>query len=209
MGISITLGLIIVIVVASLAAWQKPEYYYKLMLNPYRVQRDKEYYRLVSSGFIHNGYGHLFFNMFTLYFFGSLMEALLYREIGSTGSYYLILLFLVGVIVSDIPTYLKHRNNPNYNSLGASGGVSAVVFASIMFNPLSPIYLMFIPLPIPGFIMGALYLIYSYYQSKQGRDNINHDAHFYGALFGVIFSIAIKPSVAISFFQQLATWSAF
>ena len=119
----------------------------------------------------------------------------------------MLILYLTGIIVSDIPTFLKYQDMPNYNSLGASGGVAAVVFSSIIFDPLNPIYFLFIPFGIPGFVLGILYLMYSYYQGQRMSDNINHDAHLFGAIFGLIFTIVLRPEVVVSFMQQIKNWS--
>jgi len=149
-----TIILILVTVGISILAWNRRDLYQKWILNPYQVFHRQEYWRFITSGFLHLNYTHLFFNMFALYFFGRNVS----YYFGQKGPLMLILLYLLGIIISDIPTYLKHRNNPNYNSLGASGGVAAVVFSSIMFAPLNEIYLMFIPIGIPGFILGILYI---------------------------------------------------
>ncbi|MEN7549068.1 rhomboid family intramembrane serine protease [Rapidithrix thailandica] len=206
---SFNLVLIIIIVAISLYTGNRPALLQKLMMNPYRIVHNKEYYRMLSSGFIHGGMAHLFFNCFTLYFFGSLMERIFNQLFGPLGTLYYLLLFILGVVISDIPTLVKHKNNFHYNSLGASGGVSAVVFASIIFNPLGEIYLFLIPFGIPGFILGLVYLIYSYYQSKNSSDHINHDAHFFGALFGVAYSVILYPSVIPHFFRELSRWTFF
>ena len=124
------------------------------------------------------------------------------------GSVLYIAFYLLGIIVSDIPTYLKKRHTPNYSALGASGGVSAVVFSSILFYPMADLCLYAI-LCLPGFIWGAIYLIYSYYSGKKAGDHINHDAHLYGALFGIIFTILIYPSVIPLFFEQLKHFQLF
>ncbi len=198
-----TIILILVTVGISILAWNRRELYQKWILNPYQVFHRQEYWRFITSGFLHLNYTHLFFNMFALYFFGRNVS----YHFGQQGPLMLVLLYLLGIIISDIPTYLKHRNNPNYNSLGASGGVAAVVFSSIMFAPLNEIYLMFIPIGIPGFILGILYIGYSYYQSKNMTDNINHDAHLYGSLFGIVFTVLFQPGVVPSFFEQIKQWS--
>jgi len=152
---------------------------------------------------------HLFFNMFTLYFFGSVIEQYYTALFGeTTGIALYVGMFLVAVVVSDISTFIKHRNDPSYNSLGASGGVSAVVFSAIMFDPTSNIYL-FAIVPIPGFILGALFLLYSYQRSRQMRDRINHDAHLFGALFGVLFTIIIEPNVIGHFINEISNFSFF
>jgi len=126
---------------------------------------------------------------------------------GGEGTILFIVFYILGIIISDVPSYIKYKDLPAYNSLGASGGGSAIVFSSIMFFPLDPIYIMFIPIGIPGFILGALYIIYSYYQGKRMGDNINHDAHLWGALFGVAFTIILVPGVVPSFFEQVLSFS--
>lgn len=203
MTLNMTLLIIIVTIGASFYAWNRREIYQKWIFNPYQVHHHKEYWRFITSGLIHINYTHLFFNMFALYFFG---QNVVYR-FGLQGSWMLLALYLLGIIVSDIPTFLKYRHVPRYNSLGASGGVAAVVFSSIMFDPLNKIYLLFIPIGIPGFILGILYLMYSYYQGKRMADNINHDAHLFGSLFGIIFTILIRPDVLGSFFDQIMSWN--
>jgi membrane associated rhomboid family serine protease len=205
---SITLILIIITVITSIAAWSNPERLSKWVMNPYMVSRKKEYYRFISSGFIHNDYVHLIFNMITLYFFGDAIEQVFGYFFGITGLVYFLSLYFLGMIVADIPSFIKYRNYAGYNSLGASGAVSAVVFSSILFRPTSMIYVYF-AIGIPGFIFGILYLLYSYYQGKRMADNVNHDAHLYGALFGIVFSIAVYPSVIGNFIQQILDYRLF
>jgi membrane associated rhomboid family serine protease len=206
---SITVIIIVISVAATFYAWNKPEILHKWIFNPYTVQTRKEYWRFITSGFIHQDYMHLFFNMFTLYFFGSVIEQYYAAIFGPTmGIIYYIVLYLVAIVISDITTYIKHRNDPGYNSLGASGGVAAVVFSAIMFDPTSNIYL-FAIIPIPGFILGALFIIYSYQRSRQMRDRINHDAHLFGALFGVVFTIVLEPNVISHFISELSNFSLF
>ncbi|MDF9798269.1 membrane associated rhomboid family serine protease [Catalinimonas alkaloidigena] len=206
---SITIILIVISVAASLYAWNKPEVMYKWIFNPYSVYTKQEYWRFITSGFIHQDYMHLFFNMFTLYFFGSVIEQYYAYLFGGTlGIVLFVGMYLVAIVISDVATYIKHREDPSYNSLGASGGVSAVVFSAIMFDPTSKIYL-FGLIGIPGFILGALFLLYSYQRSKQMRDRINHDAHLYGALFGVIFTVIIEPNVISHFITEISNFSFF
>ena len=178
------------------------------ILNPYQISHQGQYYRLLTSGFLHADWGHLLFNMLSLYFFGRFMEQVFGLLFGASGPVYLIGFYLLAILVSDIPSFLKHRNNPGYNSLGASGGVSAIVFAGILFSPLTDICLYF-TFCIPGFIFGVLYLGYSYYESRRGVSRVNHDAHFYGALFGVVFMILVYPPVLPRFFEQIAGWRLF
>jgi len=206
---SITIILIILTVAASIYSWNRQDIYQKWMMNPYAVVHKKQYYRLITSGFIHNGYVHLGFNMITLYFFGDVIEQIFQYYYGGSGTFYYLLLYFMGMVIADLPTLYKNRNNPNYNSLGASGAVSAVVFSSILFNPTAKICLFLPLLCLPGFIFGILFLAYSYFQGKRMADNINHDAHLYGALFGVIFSIIIEPGVIMSFFDQVLNYKIF
>ena len=205
----ITYLLIAVIVITSFYAWNKPNVFQKWLMNPYLINKQREYHRFLTSGLIHSNYGHLFLNMLALFFFGRNVEMVFGYILGPSGKIIFIIFFLLGIVVSDIPTYLKYKNLPHYNSLGASGGVSALVFSSIMFFPLQKIYIMFIPFGIPGFIIGILYLAYSYYQSKNMSDGINHDAHFYGAVFGVVFTIIISPGSLANFINEIANFSLF
>lgn len=206
---SVTIILIVITVAASLYAWNKPEVMYQWIFNPYAVNTKKEYWRFITSGLIHQDYMHLFFNMFTLYFFGSVIEQYYTYLFGdTTGIILYVGMYLVAIVISDVSTYIKHRNDPSYNSLGASGGVSAVVLSAIMFDPTSYLYL-FAIIPIPGFVFGALFIFYSYYSSRQTRGNINHDAHLYGALFGLIFTIIIEPNVVSHFISEVSNFSFF
>ena len=148
---------------------------------------------------------HLLWNMLSFYFFGTAIEREFDAIFGQAGSLYFIALYVLAIIASDIPTYFKHKDNVAYNSLGASGGVSAVIFAFIIFEPLADICLYF-ALCMPGFILGALYIIFSWYQGRRSNDNINHDAHLYGALFGFIFCIVVAPSSIGNFFEQIKNW---
>jgi membrane associated rhomboid family serine protease len=201
---------IAVTVLVSLYASSNPEFLAKCIMHPFSVHRKQEYYRFVSSGFVHNGYIHLLFNMMTMYFFAPMLEIRYFlSEFGLLQGYlYFFLLYIGGIIVSDIPTFMQHKNTIHYQSLGASGGVAAIIFSMILYNPLIEIYLYF-AIPIPGFILGVIYVIYSYYYSKGSDDNINHSAHLYGALYGLVFSAAIRPTAVIEFFQQLANWNLF
>ncbi|MEJ8757561.1 rhomboid family intramembrane serine protease [Pontibacter sp. H259] len=203
---SVTLILIITTVGISWYAFSNHSLMEKWIFYPYTVNRDNSWHRFITSGFLHADFGHLFFNMFTLYFFGNNVE---YTFIGGFGPVMGILIYLLiylgGIIVSDIPTYIKHRNDPGYRALGASGGVAAVVFSSILFYPTSDICLYAI-MCIPGFILGILYLIYSYFSGKRMGDNVNHDAHLFGAIYGFIISLAIVPQAGPMFIEQIAGW---
>lgn len=157
-------------------------------LKPYRTVRKKTWYELLTSGFLHANVGHLFVNMFTLYFFGPVMEL----ELGSS---YFLGLYLSGLIAAGIPSVIKFKNDPNYATLGASGAVGSVLFAFIFLYPMDKIYLVLIPIPIPAFVFAILYLIYSIYASKQQRGKINHEAHIAGALWGIIYLVLFVPNM--------------
>lgn len=208
MTFNLTTILIIANVAASFYAWNNPAIMSNWMMNPYQIKRKNEYYRFLTSGFIHADYMHLFFNMFTLWSFGAYLESAYQYQYGpQTGAVLYLLLFIIGILVSDMQSYFKHRDNYNYNSLGASGGVSSVIFACIMLNPWMSMYIYFIP--IKGIFFAVLYVIYSMYMNKKGYDNINHNAHLFGGLFGVIFMSITYPGALSGFINQILNWREF
>jgi membrane associated rhomboid family serine protease len=196
----ITLTIIIVTCVVTLAGFKNGKVVDELIFWPPAINKKHQYYRFITCGLIHADYMHLIFNMLTLYFFGTFMEAHYQGELGLQKWYYLAL-YIGALIVSNIPTYLKHRNDYNYRSLGASGAVSAVLFAFILLYPWQRIVVLVFP--VPAIVYGVLFLVYSAYMSRKGGDNVNHDAHFYGALFGILFTIAVSPDVAGEFWNKL------
>lgn len=202
-----TIILILLNIGASFYAWNNKNMYNKWMMNPYRIYHNNQYYRFITSGFIHGDWMHLFFNMFAFYSFGEALEYYLYMYTGTMTQFYFYGIYMVALIVSDIPTYLKNKDNEHYNSLGASGAVAAIIFACVVISPLSKISIYFIP--IPAFIFGFLYLGYSYYSSKKSLGGINHDAHFYGAIFGVVSIGIIHPPFISAFFEQISNWQLF
>lgn len=195
MDYTITIIIIAVTVIVSLAAFNNHNIYQKLILWPRRMHSGTEYYRLVTSGFIHADYQHLFFNMLTLYFFGRNAEFIL-AVLGKTNLYPFI--YITGIIISSLPSFLKNRNNSNYMSLGASGGVSSILFMVIYYDPWSPINIV-----IPAILFAVAYLAYSAWASRRNRDNVNHDAHFWGALYGLAVAWATDPTHGQSFIYQL------
>lgn len=208
--ISATTTILIITVILSLYAESDPMIKAKWMMNPFRIIHRGEYYRLITSGFIHSGYIHLAFNMFVLHSFGPLAEYITQLAIGPTyGTLAFVAIYLLAMVVADIPSLLKHQNNDWYNALGASGAISAIVFFCIMFNPTGMIGFIFIPIQFPGFVLGILYLFYSYYMARNSNDNIGHDAHLFGALFGIVASIVVFPNVVFSFFQRISEWAGF
>lgn len=183
-------------IITSLYAFYDHSIYGKFMLHPYSVSKGHKVWTVITSGLIHADWMHLFFNMFTFLAFAFTLEQLL-------GSFKFGLLYFLALILSDLPTIFKHKDHFNYNSLGASGAISAVLFSFILFSPTSKISIMFIPIGIPAWIFGIIYLIYCAYASRNSRDGINHDAHFFGALTGLIFTIIFVPGILQNFFTLL------
>ena len=192
----------------SMYAWSNQELLETWIFSPYLVLQRREWYRFLTAGFLHADFVHLAFNLFAFYSFSPAVLAEFAGAFGRTGGVIsFLVLYLGGIIVSLIPTYHRHRHDPAYRSLGASGGVSSVVFASILFYPVTQggggIYIFPLPIPIQPFVFGFLYLAYSYYQGRRQADNINHDAHFYGALFGVVVGLILIPAAGLTFLQQV------
>jgi len=205
---TITLAIIAITTLISIYGWNNPAFVDGMVLNPQKVLKRGQWYRLLTAGFVHADFSHLLFNMISLYFFGRLIEMVFGVLFGGEGPIYLLVFYLVAVIVSDIPTLIRYRNRSNYNSLGASGGVSALVFAAILFQPTEKIYL-YGALGVPGFIYGALYMAYSFYESRREGSNINHDAHLYGAIFGIVVIVLLYPPVVPYFVEQISNWRLF
>ena len=194
----ITLLLIAATALVSWLAFNNARLMERLILWPPAIQRRHQYDRLVTHGFIHADFQHLLFNMITLYFFGRLIERFFSAYIGEVG---FLLFYLSALVVAILPTYLGHRNDAGYRSLGASGAVSAVLFAFILLQPWSMIYVFF--LPLPAIVYGVLYVGYSIWMDRQGRDNINHSAHLWGAGYGVLFTLLLEPDVGPAFVRAL------
>ncbi len=193
-------------VVISLMAFNNKSLFEKLQLNPYLTYHKNQWHRMVTHGFIHADYIHLFVNMIVLFSFGysvgNQFDILAHQGMVSSADLHVFILYFLGMIMATSTTLFKHKDNYYYNSVGASGAVSAVVFASIFFSPKSTILIMGI-LPIPAIVFGILYLLYSQYKGRKGNDNVNHDAHFIGAVFGFIYPIIIEPSLFKYFINHL------
>ena len=181
-----TIILVVTVVVSLAGLYAAPAIIERAMLRPYWLQRHGEYERLITSGFVHADIAHLAFNMLTFYFFAFPLE----RQIGSLK---LLALYLLGLVLSDLGTYFKHRDNPDYASLGASGAISAVLFASIVYFPQQSLYILPLPVPIPAPLFAVAYLAYTYYSARHPRGRINHDAHLGGALTGLAFVAVTEP----------------
>ena len=207
----ITIGLIIANVIFSMIGFSNHALVDKTIMWPYRVARENQYIRFITSGFLHADWMHLIFNMFTLFFFGIGLERY-FSLYGLGGNISYLALYFLGLIISDIPSYIKHKDDYNYRSLGASGAVSAVVFATIVFSPWSSIYL-YGALKISALVYAILYIFYCVYMGKKSGDNINHDAHLWGSLFGVAFTLILiavmQPDLFTGIIEELKHPSLF
>jgi membrane associated rhomboid family serine protease len=200
MHISITVILIAITCIVSWLALNNRQLLDRLILWPPAIDRLKQYDRLVTHGFIHADFSHLLFNMITLYFFSRDVEGLVLQRIGAVGYG---LFYLSAIVVAILPTYTRHRHDSQYRSLGASGAVSAVLFASILMAPWTGIYIFFIPIPVPAIIYAVLYIGYSIWMDRRGTDNVNHSAHLWGAAYGVMFMLILEPSLLAHFINEL------
>ncbi|QQS51997.1 MAG: rhomboid family intramembrane serine protease [Bacteroidota bacterium] len=204
-----TIVLIIITVAISVLAFQNRSMFIRLQFNPYQVFHRREYYRILSHGFIHANWWHLFVNMFVLYFFGSTVELYLGQLAANGIIRYPVLIFIVfyllAIVFAASMSLYRHRDDPWYNSVGASGAVSAVLFFSIFFDPWNMIGVYFIP--VPGIIFAVLYVAYSHYQSKRGGDNIAHDAHLLGAVFGFVFPLFLELELIRHFISKLLMYA--
>lgn len=184
-------------IASSIWAFSNDNLYANMILHPFSVYRKQRVYTVITSGMIHNDWMHLGFNMLSYYFFAFQLEPVL-------GHWQFGFLYVASLILSDLPTVFKHKNDEWYHSLGASGAVSAVIFSYIMFDPLSKMMIIPIPIGIPAVLFGVLYLAYCNYASKYSRDNINHDAHMFGALSGVLITIVLQPHVVHGFIEKVS-----
>ncbi|OGU59424.1 MAG: rhomboid family intramembrane serine protease [Ignavibacteria bacterium GWF2_33_9] len=183
-GVTIALSLFILYV--------RRDLFDKFALDPYSISRGKKYPTILVSGFIHANLTHLLFNMLTFYFFA-------FNLCSIVGGKDFLIIYLTSLIIANLPSIVKHKNNPAYRSIGASGAISGVLFSFILFSPNSTLMIFPIPFPLPAYIFAVLYLIWSYFAAKQSGDFINHDAHFWGAIAGIIITILLIPD-SISIF---------
>lgn len=200
MELTLSISIIVITCLISIPAFNNGKMVDDLSMWPYMVKERNQYYRFITSGFVHGDFMHLGFNMLTLYFFGSGIENAFALLFGS--KLYFLFFYVLALILSDMPTFIKHRNHSYYRTIGASGAVSAVVFAAILFAPWNNIYVYFIR--VPAIVYGVLYLGYTIYMSRgENRDGINHDAHLWGAVVGILFPIVYKPELASYFLEAL------
>ena len=202
----ITPIIIAVTVAISILAFRNENLFERLQLNPYLVHHRNQFHRIITHGFLHADWIHLLVNMIVLYSFGSAVEnrfdILESKGMIGNATLHFLILYFIGMMISTSSTIKKYKDNYNYNAIGASGAVSAVVFAFIFFSPLNTLLLMGI-IPIPAIVFGVLYLAYSQYMRKKSGGNVNHDAHFIGAVFGFIYPILLEPSLIRYFFNQI------
>lgn len=196
-GLTHTILIILITIGISMVAWQQPKIMNRLIFNISAIKHG-QYDRFLTHGFIHKDATHLFFNMFTLYFFGRSVEGFFRQYLNGMG---FVLFYCVAIIVAAIPSYFHYRNLNSYLSLGASGAVNAVLFSSILFAPWNIIYLFFIP--VPAIIFGTVYLCYSFYAIRSGHSPlIDHRAHIAGAIFGFLVPLLFEPSLGANFFYR-------
>ena len=200
---SVTLIIIIFTCIISIQAFSRMDIFEKLKHHPYTELRQKEYYRWLTSGFLHADYVHLGINMFVLWQFGTVVEREYQVEFGSNvGMFLFLLMYLSAIVFADLPTFRKHQNDPMYAAVGASGAVSAVLFTYILYYPWAQLSLYGI-IPFRAIVGGVAYLIYEQWASSNAKDNIGHDAHFAGAIYGMLFTVLLKPSVYNDFVDQI------
>ena len=197
MTLSITLIIIIITSIISITAFNNQKILGELMFYPARMKGGREIYRLLTHGFVHADFFHLFINMLTLFFFGPVLESMIF-----TSTEYIIL-YLTAIPAASLFDYFKHKDNHYYRSLGASGAVSAVVFATIILDPWFKGICLFGILCLPNILFGALYIFYSAYMSKKGGDNIGHNAHLWGGVYGFVFTAIVRPDLFQNFFDRL------
>lgn len=200
----VTYLLIGISVLASIAAFNNPSLMARWQFNAYLVFHGKQYHRLITHAFIHGNWVHLGVNMWVLAMFGKNAENWFHFHMGQLGTLYFVLLYVGGIFFATLPSLRRHKDNMAYNSLGASGAVAAVLFSSIVFEPLDTYILLIFPVPVYAIIFGILYLIYEAYMDRRGGDYIAHDAHYWGAVFGAVFTFAASPDIIFDFFNQLS-----
>ncbi len=199
----LTFIIIIATAIISISSFNNIELFNRLKFNAYQIKHSNEKWRFFSYALVHSGWMHLIINMYVLYSFGGVVEQTFTLNFGAIGSLYFVLLYIGGVLFSTVFDFGKHKDDIYYNAVGASGAVSAVVFSSILVYPGGSIFLFPIPFPLPSWVFGVAYLIYSAYMGKKGADNIGHNAHFWGAIFGIVLTIILVPNVIQNFFSTI------
>ena len=200
----ITLIIIIITVAVSLLCFSRQEAFNGLKFSAYGVWHRRQWHRMLSYGLVHGGWGHLLFNMITFYCFGRIVEQYFSAAFGTTsGPILYVVLYVTAVAVSTVGDLIKFRDDPSYSAVGASGAVSAILFAAILFEPKMGIYIYLIPIPVPAYIFAPVYLIYCIVMARKNVDNIGHSAHFWGAVYGLVFPLLLRPDIFTHFLNQL------
>ena len=200
----VTLIIILITTAVSILCFNGSLRIGRMVFNAYQVWHRRQWYRMFSYGLVHGGWGHLIFNMLTLYFFGPVVERYFTAAFGSpAGTLLFALLYGSALAVSTAGDLIRYRNDYGYNAVGASGAVSAILFASILFEPKMGIYIFLIPIPIPGYVFAPLYLLYCWYMARRNMDNIGHTAHFWGAVYGLAFPLLCKPAIVMHFLNRM------
>lgn len=204
MSLSINLLILILTVGISITCFSNQELFSKLLYSPFNVRRNNEWYRILTHALVHGDYAHLFVNMYVLYMFGDILESeFMYRFDVVGGRIGYVALYVGGVLFASLPGLRKHSDNPGYSSVGASGAVAAVIFGFILVHPTETIYLFF-AIPMPAFVLAILYLVYESYMDKRGGTRIAHDAHIWGAIFGLGFLILIRYEYLFEFIDKIS-----
>lgn len=190
-------------VLISLLAFRDRKVFDGMVFEPFTINTQQDWFRLLTHGFIHGNIPHLAINMFVLFMFGPLVERGYMEITGRSGLLPFLILYIAGITLSSLPGYFKHKWDPAYRAVGASGATSAVVFASILMYPTNTMYLLILPIPAPAWVFGILYLGYEWYQGQRASDGIAHDAHFAGALVGILFTSVLDPGVVGRFVQAI------
>ncbi|MFZ1678876.1 MAG: rhomboid family intramembrane serine protease [Saprospiraceae bacterium] len=203
MGISITIIIILFTSFISFQGFNKYVFIDKLKHSPSRESAYKEYYRMLTSGFVHADWTHLLVNMFVLYSFGEFIESYIVSEFGKPwGSVIFLVLYLLNIILANIPTAIRHKHNPSFSSIGASGAVSGIIFIFILLRPWATLQLFFF-IPLPAIVVGVGYLIYSSWAVNKGHGRLDHSAHFAGAISGMMMIILLRKEIIFDFFHSL------
>lgn len=199
----ITLIIVAITAITSIRAFNDQALYSKLIFAPNHMSQSNEWHRFFTYGLLHADWMHLIFNMFAFYSFGSIVESTFATTFPTYGKLLYILLYVSALPISTIADYFKHRNNQRYLAVGASGAVSAVIFASVLIYPQGGVYIFPIPFAIKAYIFGPLFLAFSAYMSRNSNSNIGHAAHFYGAVYGLVFTIIAIPRIIPYFIDQV------
>ncbi len=199
----VTFIIIIITSVISYTSFSNIELFNKLKFVPYQIKHSGEKWRFISYALVHSGWMHLIINMYVLYSFGGIVEKSFYANFGAIGTLYYVLLYVGGVIFSTLFDFGKHKNDMYYSAVGASGAVAAIVFASILVYPAGTLFIFPIPIPLPSWVFGIAFLIYSAYMGKKGTDNIGHFTHFWGAIYGLILTVILIPDVIQNFINTI------